>query len=77
MVTEDSGVVYAISTHTPLAGRDTHGLSGSRRSTISTHTPLAGRDMIGIVGVFAQLISTHTPLAGRDLAPGRSVRQIC
>ena len=33
-----------ISTHTPLAGRDSKRLCGFTISSISTHTPLAGRD---------------------------------
>ena len=34
----------AISTHTPLAGRDVADCYGYNFPTISTHTPLAGRD---------------------------------
>ena len=33
-----------ISTHTPLAGRDTDGTLVYSKLMISTHTPLAGRD---------------------------------
>ena len=33
-----------ISTHTPLAGRDTISVYDRGESIISTHTPLAGRD---------------------------------
>ena len=58
----------AISTHTPLAGRDVylvpHNLAGIQ---ISTHTPLAGRDVYLQKRVRRFGISTHTPLAGRDL----------
>ena len=36
-----------ISTHTPLAGRDSFGSTFPLLSRISTHTPLAGRDAAG------------------------------
>ena len=57
----------AISTHTPLAGRDFYELGISGRKAISTHTPLAGRDgCLALCNCSLLVISTHTPLAGRD-----------
>ena len=55
-----------ISTHTPLAGRDSISDTGRTTTNISTHTPLAGRDTIHRTNVQTKIISTHTPLAGRD-----------
>ena len=58
-----------ISTHAPLAGRDSE---SSRIAVdefhISTHAPLAGRDVpsVFILLLLNLLISTHAPLAGRD-----------
>ena len=56
----------AISTHTPLAGRDSKVFGYFRINNISTHTPLAGRDPAPELRFFVVFISTHTPLAGRD-----------
>ena len=39
-------LVYDISTHAPLAGRDNRVLNPSNSSNISTHAPLAGRDTV-------------------------------
>ena len=61
-----AGPAIAISTHTPLAGRDSGKASRCRLQKISTHTPLAGRDLNFIFLLFKNSISTHTPLAGRD-----------
>ena len=58
--------VGKISTHTPLAGRDTCQTYRRNADSISTHTPLAGRDDILIEKSNDSEISTHTPLAGRD-----------
>ena len=61
-------MVFDISTHTPLAGRDAQiDKKITPRFVISTHTPLAGRDynLINTSGEVNE-ISTHTPLAGRD-----------
>ena len=55
-----------ISTHTPLAGRDTDAEYRVTDVIISTHTPLAGRDSRARQRATAPTISTHTPLAGRD-----------
>ncbi len=55
-----------ISTHTPLAGRDTLVARYVGAEIISTHTPLAGRDWKGEAMITYEYISTHTPLAGRD-----------
>ena len=60
-------VPAGISTHAPLAGRDSllpKQCSGHQQ--ISTHAPLAGRD--GYCGLYvpSKQISTHAPLAGRD-----------
>ena len=57
-----------ISTHTPLARRDTATGNGTVKSMISTHTPLARRDTeLALCGRLCFLyISTHTPLARRD-----------
>ena len=41
-----------ISTHTPLAGRDSYVDNVLTMYTISTHTPLAGRDPIPIMEPF-------------------------
>ena len=48
-VTSRSGTLYhfqAISTHTPLAGRDYIRRKENEENAISTHTPLAGRDRV-------------------------------
>ena len=55
-----------ISTHTPLAGRDTILDRTENGFQISTHTPLAGRDQVITDFAADLIISTHTPLAGRD-----------
>ena len=67
MDTVSNAVITVISTHTPLAGRDSVCDQFHYIPTISTHTPLAGRDcgLVFVRGV--HVISTHTPLAGRDL----------
>ena len=58
----------AISTHTPLAGRDKSRIYSTLDLRISTHTPLAGRDNTAAGSAWIMLkISTHTPLAGRDI----------
>ena len=45
-MTETDEFMLDISTHTPLAGRDS-GMDSFRRDfSISTHTPLAGRDQV-------------------------------
>ena len=41
-------VVYPISTHAPLAGRDDYDIAGGYMDLISIHAPLAGRDLIYI-----------------------------
>ena len=55
-----------ISTHAPLAGRDTVRRINDRKIEISTHAPLAGRDLAGFLRSLPVIISTHAPLAGRD-----------
>ena len=60
-------VTFAISTHTPLAGRDLVGVKLYDVVGISTHTPLAGRDAMSMPKTGQIRISTHTPLAGRDV----------
>ena len=56
-----------ISTHAPLAGRDTDVVvEGVTQHEISTHAPLAGRDCRARGSRDPTLISTHAPLAGRD-----------
>ena len=56
-----------ISTHAPLAGRDSKLSLFAQLSRISTHAPLAGRDKRHHVeNVKGNAISTHAPLAGRD-----------
>ena len=40
-------IAHAISTHTPLAGRDQDLYRYATHYWISTHTPLAGRDKVG------------------------------
>ena len=70
-------LMYQISTHTPLAGRDLIAAAVMPTSEISTHTPLAGRDKKprNRFNTFIA-ISTHTPLAGRDLtADNVKIRQ--
>ena len=57
----------AISTHAPLAGRDTPLHIANTAIAISTHAPLAGRDPATTVVIDLRQISTHAPLAGRDL----------
>ena len=61
---------WTISTHTPLAGRDT----ASRWSCPDTATFLLTRPSRGATRTITMFdhycrISTHTPLAGRDLVP--------
>ena len=65
-----------ISTHTPLAGRDSPSRSNTRTLTISTHTPLAGRDLRKQFVECVVIISTHTPLAGRDQRLQSPVRRL-
>ena len=60
-----------ISTHTPLAGRDSKMFDSHIVSHISTHTPLAGRDPYKSNIELWEEISTHTPLAGRDISAVR------
>ena len=55
-----------ISTHTPLARRDTPTGSEGKFDFISTHTPLARRDDYDRRPAYKGDISTHTPLARRD-----------
>ena len=62
-------IVFYISTHTPLAGRDIYAYELKQELVISTHTPLAGRDIDDAKFPFSLRISTHTPLAGRDIFP--------
>ena len=63
---ERYGVEIEISTHAPLAGRDSFFVLLHRKFAISTHAPLAGRDHRHSGRQLRQLISTHAPLAGRD-----------
>ena len=63
--------VPLISTHAPLAGRDTDTEADESDDDISTHAPLAGRDRRLTPQCSALLISTHAPLAGRDLRRSR------
>ena len=59
--------MFGISTHAPLAGRDSGGGTPSAvMVSISTHAPLAGRDKVLMRIEDAFTISTHAPLAGRD-----------
>ena len=58
---------YIISTHAPLAGRDTLEMGCDAIPGISTHAPLAGRDECNAKRDIRARISTHAPLAGRDL----------
>ena len=58
-----------ISTHTPLAERDTIAAEMMDSRHISTHTPLAERDEYHKNCTDEDIISTHTPLAERDLLP--------
>ena len=63
----DVNTLDDISTHAPLAGRDTPPHHGKRFFVISTHAPLAGRDSFPVSALAASdTISTHAPLAGRD-----------
>ena len=57
---------YIISTHTPLARRDTVDLGVTTVPIISPHTPLARRDTVDLGVTTVPIISTHTPLARRD-----------
>src|SRR5699024_5242888 len=59
-------VLFEISTHTSLAGRDFYSYFITPRNGISTHTSLAGRDIWHHVIHYFSVISTHTSLAGRD-----------
>ena len=59
-----------ISTHAPLAGRDTTFEQAVDKLTISTHAPLAGRDYSFPASLGGVDISTHAPLAGRDVYAG-------
>ena len=66
---------YRISTHAPLAGRDTvHGYDAMLKA-ISTHAPLAGRDCYPLCSPNGLQISTHAPLAGRDVPQRADPRQ--
>ena len=59
-------LIFAISTHTPRAGRDLGAVYRNTVADISTHTPRAGRDKNGERQTQSRTISTHTPRAGRD-----------
>ena len=59
-----------ISTHAPLAGRDSIASITSSGNSISTHAPLAGRDITNLGKCNEGAISTHAPLAGRDQVQG-------
>ena len=65
-------VIFNISTHTSLAGRDKKRLVYERYGIISTHTSLAGRDGSVERRIRKDAISTHTSLAGRDCLCTRS-----
>ena len=65
--------LLVISTHTPLAGRDSVTTACAAAGAISTHTPLAGRDLGARCHMRGSHISTHTPLAGRDGYTSRRV----
>ena len=54
--------MIAISTHTPLAGRDGGGGFGYSLFLISTHTPLAGRDDELLIDMAVRLnFNSHAP----------------
>ena len=58
---------FIISTHAPLAGRDSLIKGFNIAIGISTHAPLAGRDCFSVFCLCNFFpISTHAPLAGRD-----------
>ena len=66
---------FIISTHAPLAGRDSIGMVSCPDGGISTHAPLAGRDIASDgIDLKSRLISTHAPLAGRDEAGEDNVK---
>ena len=66
-MTEDKGYM-AISTHTPLAGRDCGFLNIPSLSFVFLLTrPLRDVTHCNKHFAFAFRISTHTPLAGRDI----------
>ena len=57
-----------ISTHTPLAGRDTSLRNGDfAMFAFQLTRPLRGATLRQIIREIFSVISTHTPLAGRDL----------
>ena len=57
-----------ISTHTPLAGRDTSLRTGDfAMFAFQLTRPLRGATLRQIIREIFSVISTHTPLAGRDL----------
>ena len=71
MVHKDCDLEYAISTHTPLAGRDTFSQARRALSMLFQLTrPSRGVTAPYMLFDLLALISTHTPLAGRDIMPG-------
>ena len=58
--------MFGISTHAPLAGRDSGGGTPSAvMVSISTHAPLAGRDaLVNDIAPFDKLFQTTRPLRG-------------
>ena len=57
---------HSISTHTPLAGRDSADCIDERIQRISTHTPLAGRDRLIALGKTEGLdFYSHAPCGAR------------
>ena len=61
-------MIYNISTHTPLAGRDeAEDLQTIRDKNFYSHAPRGARPGVNDDKQREKLISTHTPLAGRDI----------
>ena len=57
-----------ISTHTPLAGRDSSTYFRSLSMAISTHTPLAGRDQLMLLDLIEHLdFYSHAPRGARRI----------
>ena len=63
---------YIISTHAPLAGRDTLEMGCDAIPGISTHAPLAGRDAIAASPIWLPMLFQPTrPLRGATICAAR------
>ncbi len=66
--TQNMDGIFAISTHTPHAGRDSdRPCSFLQLGHFNSHAPCGARRAKPLVEIIGASISTHTPHAGRDI----------